>query len=82
MDGMLQGISFIISPSTAALSHRKTLPGHRRTAINKHSTIVWRRVGQGAFYGSYFHFPLHFKCWWKWQAFYFVVFTFCQFDKL
>jgi len=38
LEGMKQGISFIISPSTAALSHRKTVSA--RTAIKKLSAVV------------------------------------------
>lgn len=35
LEGMIQGISFIISPSTAALSHRKTVSARTSKDSNK-----------------------------------------------
>lgn len=35
LEGMIQGISFIISPSTAALSHRKTVSAGTSEDSNK-----------------------------------------------
>ena len=35
LEGMIQGISFIISPSTAALSHRKTVSARTSEDSNK-----------------------------------------------